>query len=142
MKGIGLFSKLVGRGSSEGSSGGVGHGGSVPGEVDNGVLSSSMALKVGNGCVSVAVPLFEAHVDLYEANYLVANVDVARNRDRVIGDFGLECNLGLQAEDERSTCRRVFGLVAQLEPFLRRRTPVEALVGYSTTSQALGRSPS
>ena len=115
MKGIVLFSKLVG----EGSSGGVGRGVPVAGEVGNGALGRSMALNVHDDWVSVAVLLFKLQVtDLYKAIYLVANVDVARNRDRVIGDVDVECNLGLQ---ERSARCRGFGLVAQLEPLLRKK---------------------
>lgn len=39
----------------------------------------------------------------------------------MIGNFPLECDLGLQTEDEGGTRGQEFGLIAQLEPFFRQQ---------------------
>ena len=112
--------RLVGKGCSESGSGGVSHGISIVEKVGDGALCSSMALNIRDNRVSVTVLLLKVHItNLDEAIDLVTNVDVSGNSYRVIGDFTLESNLGLQTEDEGSARFQGFGLVAQLEPLLR-----------------------
>ena len=73
---------LIREGGRECGSGGVGHGVSIVGEIDDSVLSSSMELNVCDDCVSVTVLLLKVHVaDFDEPFNLVANLYIPGNGD-------------------------------------------------------------
>ena len=111
---------LVREGSRECSGGRVGHGISIVWKVGDGALGGSMALNVCDDWVSVTVLLLKVDIaNLDEPLDLITNVYIPRNGDRVIGSLVLECDLGLQTENERGACCKGFRLIAQFEPLLR-----------------------
>ena len=121
---------LIREGGCECGSGEIDHGVSIVGKVGDGILGSSMTLNVCDDRVSMAILLLKVYVsNLDESFDLVTNVYIPRNGGRVIGNFVLECDLGLQTEDEGGTHDQGLELVVYLKPLLRQQN-INGSIGW------------